>query len=93
MYPRAEGSTFDIDYYLATHIPLAERLLGDACKAVTVDEGVGGGNPAPYHCITTMTFDSVEAFGAAMGGATELMDDMKNFTNAAPQIQMSEVRR
>jgi uncharacterized protein (TIGR02118 family) len=92
MYPRSEGTTFDIDYYLSHHMPLVQEELGDVLKGVGVDEGMGGDHPAPYHAICYLTFDSVEAFFGAMGGATRTREDVSNFTNATPQIQISEVR-
>jgi uncharacterized protein (TIGR02118 family) len=92
LYPRSEGTTFDIDYYVTKHIPLAQREMGDALKAVAVDEGVGGDNPAPYFCIGHLSFDSTEDFVAAIGAATETANDVPNFTNATPQLQISEVR-
>ena len=33
LYPRAEGSTFDMDYYLTKHIPMCARLFGPAPEA------------------------------------------------------------
>jgi uncharacterized protein (TIGR02118 family) len=92
MYPRSDDSTFDMDYYLKSHMPLVQREVGDALKGVEVDEGVGGDHPAPYHCIGFLTFDSVDAFFTAMAGAPETAADMPNFTNATPQVQISEIR-
>jgi uncharacterized protein (TIGR02118 family) len=92
MYPRSDDSRFDMDYYLATHIPLAQREMGDKLKGVQVDEGLGGELPAPFHCVGHLMFDSVEEFSAAMGGASDTRNDVPNFTNSTPQVQISEVR-
>ncbi len=92
MYPRSDDSTFDMDYYLTTHIPLLQRELGDALEGAGVDEGVGGDHPAPYHCVGYLMFDSVDDFFAGMGGATETRADVVNFTNTTPQVQISEIR-
>ena len=47
-YPSTDTSTFDHDYYLATHIP----LMAAAWKPLTtsVDKGVNGPNAAAVHC-------------------------------------------
>lgn len=92
LYPRSDDSTFDIDYYVTRHMPLVQRELGDVLKGVGVDEGVGGEHPAPYHCIGHLMFDSADDFFASIGGATETAADVVNFTNATPQLQISEVR-
>lgn len=40
LYPKSESSSFDMDYYCNKHVPLLQRLLGDACT------GVAGGGRA-----------------------------------------------
>ncbi|MFT4682154.1 MAG: hypothetical protein ACI9FU_002429 [Granulosicoccus sp.] len=95
LYPNGEGITFDMEYYSNTHIPMVQKLLGDAMKGGSIDNGLGGavpGSPAPFSAIGNMFFDSVEEFGKAFGPkAEEIMSDLPNFTNAEPIIQISEV--
>lgn len=94
-YPNAEGKTFDMNYYMNTHIPLVEELLGDKLKAASVEKGLGGAIPgsiAPFAGVGTMYFDSVEDFGQAFGpNAEKIMGDLPNFTNIEPIVQISEV--
>lgn len=96
MYPNGAGSHFDMAYYCKTHIPMTQRLLAPALKGVTVEQGIGGGAPgslAPYLAIGHLQFDSVEAFEAAFTPhGQELMDDIPNYTNTQPVIQISEVK-
>jgi uncharacterized protein (TIGR02118 family) len=96
MHPNVAGNTFNLAYYMETHIPLAQAKLGAACKAVTVDAGVGGmapGSSPTYVVITQMLFDSVDAMRSAFAQAgNALRDDLANFTGAAPVMQISEVR-
>ena len=50
-YPNGEGKTFDMDYYREKHIPMVAELLGDACKAASVETGLAGlgdNTPPPY---------------------------------------------
>ncbi len=96
VYPNAKGSRFDIGYYCKKHIPLVQRLLGQALKGVAVEHGIAGGapgSPAPYLAIGQLQFDSVEAFQSAFGPHTqEIMGDVPNYTNVQPVIQISEVK-
>ncbi len=95
MYPNNEGSTFDMNYYCETHIPLVRRKLGAALRGVTVEQGIGGeepGSPAPYLALAHLLFDSLEAFQTSFAPhAREFEDDIPNYTNAQPTIQISEV--
>jgi uncharacterized protein (TIGR02118 family) len=96
LYPSGKGNSFDMDYYLATHIPLVRRLCGAALKRVEVEEGIGGLVPgaAPAYLATGhLFFESVQAFQAAFGPhAAEITGDVPNYTNAQPTIQISEVK-
>lgn len=97
LYPKTDTSTFDINYYTTTHIPLVEASLGDVCKQVAVDQGLSGGAPgdAPtYEIMAHLYFDSLEAFQGAFGPhAKTIMADIPNFTNVQPTVQISEVIR
>ena len=96
VYPNSAGSRFDIRYYCDTHMPLVRRLLGPALKGVAVEHGIAGmtpGSAAPYLAIGQLQFDSLEAFHSAFGPhAQEIMDDVPNYTNIQPVIQISEMK-
>ena len=94
MYPGGEGRTFDMAYYLETHIALVRRLLGGRLKSVSVDRGIGiPGSPAPYLAIGHLLFDSVEDLQAALAThGPALMADIPNYTNSQSAIQVSEVK-
>ncbi|MEQ1947921.1 MAG: EthD family reductase [Bryobacteraceae bacterium] len=96
LYPNAPDKSFDMDYYLNTHIPLVKRSLGAACKGISVDQGLAGGapgSPATYHVVCEIIFDSIADMDAVMSqhGAT-LMADVPNYTNLQPSVQVSEVK-
>jgi len=95
LYPSKPGSRFDAEYYLKTHMPLAERLVGSAMKGITVDIGLSGGapgEPAPFAAITSMTFESADTFKSAfLPHVDALMSDVPNYTNIEPVLQISEV--
>ena len=97
LYPFIEGSRFDWDYYLGTHMPLSESLQGEAIKGVTVEKGLHAGLPdsdPPYTAICNFLYDSFDAFKEAfMPHATTLQEDIASFTDIRPIIQFSEVVR
>ena len=94
MYPNHEGASFDMAYYCNTHMALVRRLLGAAVKGVSVDQGIGAPEkPAPYLAIGYLLFDSLEAFQSALAShGAALMEDIPNYTNSQPTIQVSEVK-
>ena len=87
IYPSGEGTTFDHDYYAATHIPMAIEAFHP--HKTEIDKGVDGPNVAAAH----FTFDSMDALQSAMAGPRvgELMADVANYTNIAPVTQISEI--
>lgn len=96
MYPGGEGKKFDHDYYATKHMALVhQRLDSLGLRRTEVDKGLAGGAPgasAPYAAIGHVYFDSVPAFQAAMKAhGKELFDDVPNFTNITPQVQISEI--
>ena len=96
LYPDKAGSTFDMEYYLGTHMPMLRKKMGAALKGMTVDQGLSGGQPgttAANRVIATLMFDSLEAFERAFGPlAGEIQADIPHYTNIAPTIQISEVK-
>jgi uncharacterized protein (TIGR02118 family) len=86
-YPSAEGSTFDHDYYHGSHVPLVVRAWNPI--STSIDKGIQGPSVAAVH----MTFESVEAFHAALGSPLmgEVMADTAVYTNIAPVMQISEI--
>jgi uncharacterized protein (TIGR02118 family) len=95
-YPNSAGVRFDMDYYVSKHLPMVQKKIGPALKAVAAEQGVAGGAPgapAPYVAVGHLTFDSVEAFQAAFGPHAEaIMADVANYTNVQPLIQIGEVK-
>ncbi|MFZ1490761.1 MAG: EthD family reductase [Ilumatobacteraceae bacterium] len=86
LYPAGDGITFDMDYYKTKHMEIVQRVM-PGLRKVEIDSRVDG----PYIAVGNLYFDSLEALGAAMGGAGEAMADVVNFTNAQAVLQTSEV--
>jgi len=96
LYPNNAGAKFDMKYYLTSHMPMVKQKLGASLKGMSVDEGVGTAPPgtqAPFVAVAHLTFDSVDAFGAAFaqhGG--EIMADVPNYTDIQPLVQISQIK-
>ena len=95
MYPNKPGARFDHTYYRDQHMPLVQARLGGSCLFYTVDKGLAGGapgDPATYVGMCHIYCDSVESFQTSFGPhAKEIMADIRNYTDLAPVIQLSEV--
>jgi uncharacterized protein (TIGR02118 family) len=89
LYPATDGATFDHDYYRDTHVPLAVEAWG--LDGAAIDKGIDG----PYVAALHLTFESMEAMGAAMAGegTAAVMADVANYTTIAPVLQTSEIVR
>jgi uncharacterized protein (TIGR02118 family) len=95
-YPYQEGARFDIDYYCNNHMPMVQNMLGDACKGIAVDHGIGGGAPdeKPMFCaIGHILVESLEDFQKAIAENQEKLGaDLTNYTTIPPQIQINEIK-
>ncbi len=95
-YPYAANSTFDMPYYVNTHMPMVQQKLGSAMKGLSVDHGLSAGQPdstPTYIAMGNLFFDSVEAFQKAWAPHAEaIVGDIPNYTNTQPVIQISEVK-
>ena len=91
MYPTRPK--FDLHYYVATHMKLVhERWDPLGLTGAYVLKGIGSPAGAPtYQIMATLTWESPQAFQSAFGThGKEIMDDIKNFTEAQPVVQFSE---
>ncbi len=88
LYPKTDDSTFDMDYYTSSHMPMFAAAIGDACTGWGVDQIVSG----PYECVAWVTVESMEAFGAAMkANGGPVMADVPNYTNVQPVTAIGNV--
>jgi uncharacterized protein (TIGR02118 family) len=90
LYPNTEGSTFDYDYYMNSHIPLFVSVAGEYVSGVSVTKGADFlGQDAPYLLVTHAELSDEAAFLAAFAAAADrIMADIPNFTNTTPTIQL-----
>ena len=94
-YPKDDNSTFDHEYYAATHIPLCQKLFGEHGLRGTVlrtAEGKGPGSKDLNHASIDLVFDSVESLQAALAaGGKDVTADIVNYTNAKPRMSFGEI--
>ena len=95
LYPNGEGKTFDLDYYSNKHMPMVANLLGDSLKLLEIDKGMAGRTPVepiPYLAIGYLYFDQLSAYQNSFGpNAEKIINDIPNYTNIQPVLQISEV--
>jgi uncharacterized protein (TIGR02118 family) len=93
IYPIIDGTHFDFDYYLGTHMPLVGEHMGPHIADTLVTKGLAGGpDAAPQsYAVATMTFADKDALDAAMSVAGPVIQDIPNFTNTQPQMLIGEV--
>jgi uncharacterized protein (TIGR02118 family) len=95
LYKLDAGGKFDLDYYLAKHIPLVRTLcepVGLNSIRILKGTGTAGGGAAEFTLIALLDFGSMTAFEDAMKRhGKEILGDIPNFTDANPTIQLNEV--
>ena len=104
VYPNKPGSTFDWQHYYDVHLPLGIRLLreyrGISPLKIEVDQHIssdGKDGNAPYHCICTTYFNSMEEVDAMTSlfaveeVRRQLAEDWPKYTQTDPELMVSEI--
>ncbi|MFB6457559.1 EthD family reductase [Chitinophaga sp. Hz27] len=103
MYPNLPDTSFNMHYYLHTHMELVKSKLGNYLKGFMVEEGITGdvspdskpGDnkvPAPFVVIANLFFNSIEdLYQSFMPNLEVLVADCPNFTDINVKIQISRV--
>lgn len=89
----ADTAAFDA-YYFGKHVPLAKTVPG--LRSYEVNKGAIGTpqGPSPVHLVAILSFDSMEAIGAAFGSkeGQATAADLANFAQAGVQMLMFDTR-
>lgn len=86
-YPLTEGSTFNREYYLSTHIPLAQAAWGEfGLQSAEILFPAPG--PQPLSGIIILRFNDQACIDAALNSpaTAKVIGDVVNFTNIVPLI-------
>ena len=87
LYRKSDDSTFDMDYYTSTHMPMLAAAVGEACQGWGVSEP-----SAKDHAVGWLMADSQEAFDAAMAQhGAGIIGDVPNYTNTQPELIVGKV--
>ncbi|KAL0261707.1 hypothetical protein SLS55_003137 [Diplodia seriata] len=93
LYPNVSDATFNLEYYLQTHMPLAQKHFG--MKTWKVSRIIGTavpGEQAPYSVQCVLEFNSKEEVDDAVKNRGEpVMADIPKFTNQSPVFLLGEV--
>ncbi|MEN8857556.1 MAG: EthD family reductase [Flavobacteriaceae bacterium] len=77
-------------------MPIVVKLLGEAIKGATVEEGLSSAAPnfnAPFLAIGNLYFDSMESYQNSFSqNAPEIMADIPNFSTIEPIVQISTLK-
>jgi len=95
VYPRTPGAKFDYEYYRTRHMPMVGQRWADAGLVggeALLGKAAPDGSEPPYFAIGIIHFDSDERLQSALAGphAGEIIDDIRNFTDTEPLIQLNE---
>jgi uncharacterized protein (TIGR02118 family) len=97
LYPNEEGKTFDMSYYEKKHMPLMAGFLGKNLKFYEIDKGIAGRTPndvVPFVAIGYFyCYDVAEYNKAIAKNISIILNDIKNYTNIQPVIQISEIKQ
>jgi len=95
IYPGSASVRFDHDYYRTKHLPLIKSSMGAGLRYYAIDKGLSGAtvdSPATYVAACHLMCDSIEVYQSSFGPhAKEIREDIRNFTDVTPIVQMSEV--
>ena len=96
LYPNESGKKFDMDYFKNKHIPMVGGLLENmGLVRGEMESGISGSDPsapAPFVAIACLYFNTTdEVHEAFKTHGRQIMGDIPNYTDIAPQIQISEV--
>ena len=94
LYPNGDDATFDWDYYLSEHMQLIEERWGPHVERSETAKGAHSlpkGAPA-FLASAIIYFADHDALQAAMkAGGMDIPNDIPNFTNVQPTMQIDEV--
>jgi len=89
LYPRGEGTHFNGDYWLNTHMPL---VTANWPKLKKWEADIAAPD-SPYYAVAHIFFDSMEDVNATLSSAEAgvVLGDVPNYTNVSPVISMNTV--
>jgi uncharacterized protein (TIGR02118 family) len=97
LYPNGDDKTFNMDYYENKHMPMVAGFLGKNLKFYEIDRGVAGRTPndkVPFLAIGYFYITDVDEYNKAIAQNRDaVVNDIKNYTNIQPVVQISEIKQ
>lgn len=91
LYPREPGKKFDLDYYVNKHMALVHQKM-DSAGLVKAEVDKAADENTPFIAAGHLYFKSMEDFqNGFFPHAADFGADMPNYTDIAPQLQISEI--
>jgi uncharacterized protein (TIGR02118 family) len=92
MYPIADDTTFDYDYYSGTHFGIVETHMGPHLQSMSASKGLAGGPDTPpgFHAVFTAVAADMESLQAGLAAAGPVLADIPNYYNAQPIMLLGE---
>jgi uncharacterized protein (TIGR02118 family) len=95
LYPAEDGATFNMDYYLSSHMPLVGKKFGahglQSWSVTQFQPGPDGPKPI-YSVQATLIFENAEQVGKAIEAEGSIVfGDVSNFSNKQPLFMMGPV--
>ncbi|WP_165361350.1 EthD family reductase [Lichenibacterium ramalinae] len=93
LYPNTPGARFDMDYYLAHHMPMVMQRFGaHGMTGWRVVRFEGKPEQTPHGVMATLDFGSTEGIAAALAAeGGPVLADVPNFTDLRPTLMTGEV--
>ncbi|KAF2759842.1 hypothetical protein EJ05DRAFT_484742 [Pseudovirgaria hyperparasitica] len=95
LYPNTDASTFDLEYYLKTHMPLVDEHWGPkGLKGWTITKYVtADGNEPKFSIAAVLTWESdAHALDALKSEAAKIvLGDIPKFSNVEPVVMLGSV--
>ncbi len=97
LYPNAENSTFDMDYYKTKHMPMVAGFLGENLKFYEINKGIAGRTPnekVPFLAVGYFYVSDIAEYNKAIAQNRDaIIGDFKNYTNVRPILLISEIEQ
>lgn len=88
LYPKGDDTTFDMDYYKSTHMPMFAEAIGDNMSGWGIAQARGD----QYHCVAWAMVADLDAYKAALAEhGARIMADVPNYTAASPVMITGDV--
>ena len=96
LYPNEDDATFDMDYYLKTHMPLVMDTWGThglkKWEVIKFAAGPDGGKPQ-FSVQAILSFENADSVKNALASeeTAKVFGDVKNFSNKGPVFLSGDV--